>query len=74
MRWPPNKAWTSTYKREGYRHFEVKSYGGQKKERWVVLSPVNNKDIVIQLKWSELQMLSEWTSGWLQLPNDEDSS
>ena len=74
MRWPPNKGWTSTYKREGYRHFEVKSYGGQKKERWVVLFPVNNKDILIRLKWSELQMLSEWASGWLQLPNDEDSS
>ena len=33
MRWPPNQAWTSTKNREGYRHFEVKQFGGKGKER-----------------------------------------
>ena len=71
MRWPPNKAWTSAVKREGYRHFEVKSFGGKKDERWVELYPVNNKDILIKVDWSELKTYSKWTSGWLQLPKDE---
>ncbi len=48
MRWPPNAAWTSAVKREGYRHFEVKSYGGKKDERWVELFPVNNNEILIR--------------------------
>ena len=55
MRWPPNQAWTSTFKREGYRHFEVKQYGGKKEQRWVELFPVNNKEILIQVSWDELK-------------------
>ncbi len=72
MRWPPNKAWTSAQRREGYRHFEVKSYGGKKDDRWVELYPVNNKEILIKVCWSELKTFSKWTSGWLQLPKEED--
>tara|TARA_Y100001978_G_scaffold71470_1_gene64253 strand:- start:82 stop:327 length:246 start_codon:yes stop_codon:yes gene_type:complete len=71
MRWPPNAAWTSAVKREGYRHFEVKSYGGKKDERWVELFPVNNNEILIRVPWSELKTYSKWTSGWLQLPKDD---
>tara|TARA_B100000965_G_scaffold11459_1_gene8790 strand:- start:11 stop:241 length:231 start_codon:yes stop_codon:yes gene_type:complete len=71
MRWPPNAAWTSAKKIQGYRHFEVKSYGGKKDDRWVDLTPVNNKEILIRVKWSELKIYSKWTSGWLQLPKDE---
>ena len=58
MRWPPNAAWTSAVKREGYRHFEVKSYGGKKDERWVELFPVNNNEILIRVPWSELKTYS----------------
>ena len=72
MRWPPNAAWTSAVKREGYRHFEVKSYGGKKDERWLELFPVNNNEILIKVPWSALKTYSKWTSGWLQLPKDED--
>ena len=71
MRWPPNKAWTSAKKIEGYRHFEVKKYGGKKDERWVELFPLNNKDILIQVSWSELKT-EQWITGWLQLPKEED--
>ena len=74
MRWPPNKAWTSTIKRKGYRHFEIKQFGGDGSERWVELFPVNNKDILIRISWDELKTRSKWTSGWLQLPKDEDCS
>ncbi len=73
MRWPPNKAWTSAGKREGYRHFEVKQYGGKKEERWVELYAVNNKDTCIRVLMRELQT-KDWTSGWLQLANDEGCS
>ena len=72
MRWPPNAAWTSAEKREGYRHFEVKSYGGKKDERWVELFPVNNKEVQIRVPWKELKTYSKWTSGWLQLPKHEE--
>ena len=72
MRWPPNKAWTSTSKREGYRHFEVKSFGGKGEERWVELIAVNNKEILIRLPWNELKTYSKWITGWLQLPKNED--
>ncbi len=71
MRWPPNKAWTSASKIEGYRHFEAKRYGGQKEERWVELFPVNDKNVLIRVSWSELKARNKWTSGWLQLPKDE---
>ena len=73
MRWPPNKTWTSTSKREGYRHFELKKYGGNKEERWLELFPVNNKEILIRVSWSEIKT-DQWTSGWLQLFNEQDCS
>tara|TARA_B100001996_G_C18626089_1_gene579820 strand:+ start:1059 stop:1286 length:228 start_codon:yes stop_codon:yes gene_type:complete len=71
MRWPPNQAWTSVEKREGYRHFEVKKYGGKGKDRWVELFPVLNKTIKIKIPLSELKSHTEWTSGWLQIPEEE---
>tara|TARA_Y100001968_G_C19358400_1_gene718448 strand:- start:409 stop:639 length:231 start_codon:yes stop_codon:yes gene_type:complete len=71
MKWPPNNAWTSASKRDGFRHFQVKKYGGLKEERWVELSPVVNKQSVIKVYWSELKS-NQWKSGWLQLPQDED--
>ena len=71
MKWPPNNAWTSASKREGFRHFQVKKYGGIKEKRWVELSSVINKEVVIKVYWSELRS-SQWKSGWLQLPQDED--
>ena len=74
MRWPPNKAWTSSTSREGYRHFEVKQYGGKGKDRWVELFPVLEKEIRFRLPWSELKTLTQWSSGWLQLPEEEDCS
>ena len=44
----------------------------KKDERWVELFPVNNNEILIKVPWSELKTYSKWTSGWLQLPKDED--
>ena len=71
MRWPPNKAWTSAREREGYRHFEVKQFGGKRAERWVELSPVLENAVSIRVPISELDAHTEWESGWLQLPEDE---
>ncbi len=56
---------------KGYRHFEVNQYCGRNEERCVKLFPVNNKDIRVRISWTGLRTLSVWTSGWLQLPNDE---
>ena len=74
MRWPPNKAWTSVRKREVYHLFEVKQFGGKGKERWVELFPVVKKDVFFRVLWSELKINTEWTSGWLQLPENQDCS
>ncbi len=74
MRWPPNQAWTSSREREGYRHFQLNQFGGKGKERWVELSAVLNKDCVFRVLWTELKTYSEWTSGWLQLNEEEDST
>ena len=71
MRWTPNQSWTSAFKREGYRHFEVKQYGGKKDQRWVELFPVNNKEILIRVAWDELKDHSKCTTGRLQLHKDE---
>ena len=71
MRWPPNKAWTSASKREGYRHFEVKSYGGKGDDRWVELFAVIDQSVRFTVPWGELQTFSKWKSGWIQLPNEE---
>ena len=71
MRWPPNKAWTSTRKREGYRHFEVKQYGGKGSEQWIELDPVLQKELRLRIPIAELKDQNEWISGWHQLPEDE---
>ena len=71
MRWPPNTSWTSAKKRKGYKHFEVKKYGGKGKERWVELFPVLNKQILFRVPWAELKTSAKWSSGWLQLPEEE---
>ena len=71
MRWPPNKAWTSARKREGYRHFEVKQFGGKGSERWAELYPVLQKELRLRIPIAELKDQNEWISGWQQLPEDE---
>ena len=71
MRGPPNKAWTSSSPREGYRHFEVIDYGGKGDDRWVVLSAVLDKNIEFKVNWSELKTYAKWTIGWLQLAENE---
>tara|TARA_B100001250_G_scaffold353750_1_gene327226 strand:- start:113 stop:328 length:216 start_codon:yes stop_codon:yes gene_type:complete len=71
MRWPPNKAWTSSSSIQGYRHFEVTEYGGKGDERWVVLAAVLDKDINFKLNWNELKTYAKWSIGWVQLPKEE---
>jgi len=68
MKWPPQKSWTSTRAKEGFRHFEVINYGGKGDERWVSLVAVLNKKVHFKVLWKDLKALSEWTSGWIQIP------
>ncbi len=70
MRWPPNKAWTSSSPIEGFRHFEVHEYGGKGDERWVTLVAVLDKNIKFKVDWSELKTYAKWSIGWLQLSDD----
>ncbi len=72
MKWPPNRAWTSTRKREGYRHFVVKNFGGKAENRWVELSPLLKKEFSFCVAWSELKTPEKWKRGWLQLPKKEE--
>ena len=57
--------------REGFRHFQLNSYGGRGDERWVVLNAVLDESVTIKVLWTELKTYAKWTSGWLQLPKEE---
>ena len=71
MQWPPNKAWTSTTLRVGFRHFVAINYGGKGVERWVQLVSVLEGKARLKVLWKELKDNSKWKTGWLQLPRDE---
>lgn len=71
MQWPPNKAWTSSSPREGFRHFVATSYGGRGADRWVHLISVLDGKAELHISWQEMKDPSLWTSGWLQLPKEQ---
>ena len=68
MKWPPTNCWTSPKTLDGNRHFQVISYGGKNKNRWVEIFPTRNKNRIIRIPWEKLK--SEWNSGWLRIPKD----
>ncbi len=71
MRWPPNKAWTSSSLRQGYRHFVAINYGGKGNDRWVILVSVLDGNIRLKVLWDEMKDSAKWITGWLQLPKDQ---
>ena len=71
MRWPPNKAWTSSSLRQGYRHFVAINYGGKGKDRWVILVSELDGNIRLKVLWDEMKDPANWITGWLQLPKDQ---
>lgn len=71
MRWPPNKAWTSTTPRKGFRHFVAINYGGRGKDRWVSMVSVLDSQSCFCIRWDELKDKTKWISGWMQLSRDE---
>tara|TARA_Y100001968_G_C18767350_1_gene440550 strand:- start:2 stop:232 length:231 start_codon:yes stop_codon:yes gene_type:complete len=70
MKWPPTRCWTSPVTKNGNRHFQVKGYGGKKSNRWVELFATRDKSVVLRISWNDLR--SQWKSGWMILPKDED--
>ncbi len=72
MKWPPNQKWTSAKIKKGYRHFEIKNFGGKGDGRWVELFPILNKVVSFRVKFSELKNKKEWESGWVQLEDNKD--
>ena len=68
MRWPPSPCWTAPNTIDGNRHFQVKTYGGKNKNRWVDIFPTKNRKNITRISWAKLK--SEWHSGWLRLPKD----
>ena len=71
MRWPPRLSWTSTYLRQGFRHFVAINYGGQGNERWVTLVAVLDGKSRLSVRWEEMKDPSKWISGWLKLTRKE---
>ena len=71
MNWPPNKAWTSTTSRLGFRHFVAINYGGKGSDRWVNLVSVLDGQARLRVSWQEMKDSSMWNSGWQQLPKLE---
>ena len=71
MRWPPNKSWTSTSLRKGFRHFVAINYGGKGPDRWVLLVSVLDGKSRFRVPWVELKDISKWHTGWLPMSRDE---
>ena len=70
MKWPPTLCWTAPFTENGNRHFQVKSFGGKKDNRWVELFAAKDEKILIRISWKELK--SNWVSNWKILPKDEE--
>ena len=64
MKWPPAKAWTSKNFIQGQRHFVAINYGGESKERWVILMSVIDSSLLLNVSWSQLIDPSNWKCGW----------
>ena len=74
MIWPPIKAWTSKLYIEGQVHFVAINYGGELKEKWVILMSVVDSLVVVKVLWSELVSSSNWESGWVEINYLESSN
>ena len=74
MGWKPAQAWTSGQPVEGYRHFRLVLQGGKGKDRWVELEAVLNSAMRRRVPWQQLCDREQWSSGWQQLPAEEDGS
>ena len=70
MKWPPSICWTAPRTIKGNRHFQVKRFGGKKKNRWVELFATKDENELIRISWEELKL--EWKSNWLLLPKDDE--
>ena len=68
MKWPPTLCWTAPNTKNGNRHFQVRSFGGKKDNRWVELFATKDEDILIKISWKDLK--SKWKSGWQMLPKE----
>ena len=71
MTWPPNKSFTSTKIRQGYRHFVAINYGCKGKQKWVNLVSVLDGDVRFTVLWEELNDPNIWTPGWSNLTRDQ---
>ena len=69
MKWPPTLCWTAPSTKNGNRHFQVKSFGGKKNNRWVELFATKDENLLIKISWKELK--SQWKSGWQMLPREK---
>ncbi len=74
MRWPPNKAWTSTSIRKGFRHFVAINYGGKGATRWVALVSVLDGKARFRVAWDEMKDPSQWVSGWKSICFDKEGA
>jgi len=68
MKWPPSLCWTAPVTKNGNRHFQVKSFGGKKDKRWVILFAAKDKNFLVKINWADL--ILNWKSGWMILPKD----
>ncbi len=79
--WPPIKAWTSKFSIKGQRYFVAINYGGNLRDRWVILISVLDSNVILDVSWIQLLDQSKWSSGWdenkppsttrsIDIPND----
>tara|TARA_Y100001968_G_scaffold314811_1_gene340637 strand:+ start:1457 stop:1795 length:339 start_codon:yes stop_codon:yes gene_type:complete len=64
MNWPPVKAWTNKLGYMGYVHFVAINYGGELKNRWVIMMSVIDSSVVLEVPWRQIVDSSDWECGW----------
>ena len=54
--------WTSIYKNNGWKHYQVKNV--YKKRKQLELFAICNKDIIIIIEMDDIKDVKKWLFGW----------
>ena len=65
MKYYKNSKWTAVYKKNGWRHYEVKNVFKKKKE--LELFAICDNKVNLIVKFNEISNEKEWIPGWVEV-------
>ncbi len=68
--WPPSMSWTALAPYKGESHFVAITYGIKAGKRFVNLVSVLYGDIFLSITFDELNDLTKWKPGWIEIANE----